>query len=125
LTLPLDLPRKGTFTADEGRLKSETLKALQRTWPEGLFYRRNVGAARTSSGRLIRFGLKGQADIAGIITGLAVEIELKTENVAVTIDQRNWQRAVRRAGGIAIVAMTAVEAVVKLQRALAAKAAAG
>ena len=76
-------------------------------------------------GQLIRFGRKGQFDIAGIIAGTAIEVELKTGNVPVTIEQRNWQRVVRRSGGIAVVAMSALEAVVKLQRALAVRATGG
>lgn len=88
----------------ETSIQQRTLIELQRAFPDGLFYRRNVGVARDSrSGRVIKFGVRGQADIAGIVDGRAVEIEIKSDTGRQSEAQQNWERAVRRAGGIYLV----------------------
>ena len=46
--------------------------------PDALFWRVNVGLATAPDGRKTRYGLPGQADIAGVIRGHHVEIEVKT-----------------------------------------------
>lgn len=85
----------------ETALLQVILAGLWDRWPNGLWYRRNVGAVKTEQ-RFIRFGLPGMADIGGILGGRAVEVEVKAAFGRQTEDQKNWQRAVERAGGIYI-----------------------
>ena len=91
--------------------------ALQRAFPTALWVRRNVGAAKDRQGNFIRFGRKGMADVHGILGGRAIEVEFKRPGESQTPDQRNWQKAVERAGGIYIVAHSAEEAVLGVERA--------
>lgn len=92
----------------------DILVALPR---DGLWYRRNTGAARDArTGRLVRFGLPGMADIGGIYRGRAVEIEVKTEKGKQSQPQRNWQAAVERAGGIYILARSVNDVMDVLER---------
>ncbi len=84
----------------EVKIMRDCLVALSQEYhPDGIFYRRNVGMSRGADGRVVRFGLAGQADIAGIVRGLAVEIEVKAARGTQSEAQRNWQHAVERAGG--------------------------
>jgi hypothetical protein len=90
------------------------MSAIQRHWPRALVTRQNTGAARDATGRVIRFGTPGQADIRVILHGQAVEIEVKTPTGRQSKHQKNWQRSVERAGGIYILARSADEAVEKI-----------
>ena len=79
-----------------------------------ILFRRNVGAYKTEDGRFIRFSEKGQSDLWGIIKsfrcsqcnrlqeGVHAEIELKTGNNKLTIDQQEWLCTVADWNGIAI-----------------------
>lgn len=87
----------------ETDIVNETLIRLCKTFPNGLWYRRNVGAMRVDN-RMIRFGMQGQADIGGILNGRAVEIELKTATGRQSDSQKNWQSAVEKSGGVYILA---------------------
>jgi len=69
----------------------------------GLFYRRNTGGME-KDGFFVRFGLPGMADVGAIIQGQSYEIEVKSDKGKQSPEQRNWQRAVERAGGIYILA---------------------
>lgn len=86
----------------ETDILKKTLTELCKTYAgKGLFYRRNVGGMQTANG-FVKFGLPGQADIAGILYGIAWEIEIKIATGKQTCDQANWQKAVERAGGVYI-----------------------
>jgi len=82
----------------ESDLTRLILAALWREYPDGLWYRRNTGAAMIN-GHLVRYGVPGMADIGGIWRARAYEIEIKTAKGRQTEEQKNWQRAVERAGG--------------------------
>jgi predicted TIM-barrel fold metal-dependent hydrolase len=97
---------------------NRTLLALQMRWPKGLFYRRNVGAAILPSGRFVRFGYAGMADIAGVVDSISVEVETKTGDERQRKEQRGWQAAVERAGGVYVLARTPEEAVEQVEREL-------
>ena len=45
--------------------------------PDGLFWRVNVGLGTSPDGHRTRYGLPGQADIAGVLRGRHVESEVK------------------------------------------------
>jgi len=93
-----------------------TLIALQRAYPSSIWDRRNVGRAiDPRTGALIRFGRKGQSDIWGVVSGRHIEIEMKSATGRQTKDQRNWQHAVERAGGIYILARKPDDALAVLE----------
>lgn len=83
--------------------------------PGGLFYRRNVGVARTQRGEVVRFGIPGQADIGGIYRGRAVEVEVKTDEGRLSEAQKRWKMAVERAGGLFVLARTPADALSALR----------
>lgn len=81
--------------------------------PGGLFWRQNVGVFRQMRGSgVVRVGIPGQADIAGIYRGRHVEVEVKTDDrrSGQTLEQKRWQAAVRRVGGIYVVARSPSDA---------------
>lgn len=70
---------------------------LARLWmnPTGAAYR---------NGRLIRYGLKGSADITGIMPwGQRVEIEVKTGKATQKENQENFESMIKKHGGIYLV----------------------
>lgn len=69
-------------------------------------WRSNCGAARTRTGRVVRFGVKGQADISGILapTGKRIEIEAKSATGRQSEQQRRFQAMIEKHGGIYILA---------------------
>lgn len=88
----------------ETDILKKTLSALCKQYAgRGLFYRRNTGAMKTEE-FFVRFGLPGMADIGGILQGKAYEIEIKSDKGVQSEQQKNWKRAVERAGGIYILA---------------------
>jgi len=73
--------------------------------PGALFWRRNVGVFRQLKGaNIVRVGLPGQADLAGIYRGHAIEVEVKTDRGGLSDEQRRWKIAVEKAGGIFVLA---------------------
>jgi hypothetical protein len=83
--------------------------------PNALFWRVNVGVAQTPDGRMNRYGLPGQADIAGVIRGRHVEIEVKTHSGRQSRQQIRWQRAVERAGGTYVLVRSVDEVLAALE----------
>lgn len=91
-----------------------------------LIMRRNVGFARDpNTGRAIKFGTKGEADLQGVLSiapkccacghrrspiGLAVALEVKTEHGRQTQEQCDWQAAWELRGGLYRVVRSADEA---------------
>lgn len=73
--------------------------------PDLRIWRQNTGAARTSRGALVRFGIPGQADISGILSnGRRIEIECKSPHGRQTQEQRSWQAMIERFGGLYVLA---------------------
>lgn len=73
--------------------------------PDLRIWRANVLVARDQSGRIIRAGIKGQADISGILAdGRRLEIEVKTATGRQSQDQKRWQRMIERFNGLYILA---------------------
>ena len=77
-----------------------------------LNWRNQVGAAETTDGRYIKFGLfKGSADVigcqpyvvrqedVGTTIGIFTSVELKTATGRMTKDQITWQQAIGQFGG--------------------------
>lgn len=69
-------------------------------------WRANVLVARDQSGRVVKAGIKGQADISGILapSGRRIEIECKTQTGRQTDEQRAWQWMIERMGGLYVLA---------------------
>jgi hypothetical protein len=93
----------------ETALMRAILVALNQV-PDALFWRVNVGLATAPDGRKTRYGLPGQADIAGVLRGRHVEIEVKTPTGSQSRQQIRWQRAVERAGGTYVLARSVDDA---------------
>ena len=97
--------KKGSI-GEHQRLVSRILLKLSklsycRIWPN------NTGVGRSMNGeRVIRFGLKGSADIMGIYKGFFLGIECKTGNATQTKQQKFFEAMVREQGGIYILART-------------------
>lgn len=74
--------------------------------PDVRLWRANVLVARTQTGQVVRAGIKGQADISGILSpsGKRIEVEVKTGAGVPSEAQRNWCDMIAKFGGIAIVA---------------------
>ena len=63
----------------------------------------------------VKFGLPGMGDISGIINGMAIEIEVKSEKGKQSEQQKNWQIAVERAGGIYILTNSVEDCISKVE----------
>jgi hypothetical protein len=71
--------------------------------PESLWWRQNAGVFRSFSGReVVRVGIPGMADIGGMFRGKAVQIEVKTPEGRLSLEQKRWKAATEKAGGIFI-----------------------
>jgi len=103
--------------ARETPLMKEILVALWREFPDGLWYRRNVGSARAGD-RFVRFGMAGQADIPGILDGRAIEVEVKPDTGRQSQDQKHWQAAVERAGGVYLLVRSVDDAIDGVRKAV-------
>jgi len=79
--------------------------------PGGLFWRQNVGVFRAMTHHeTIRCGVPGMADIGGMYQGKAIQIEVKTSNGRLSVEQKRWKNAVERAGGVFVLARNPAEA---------------
>lgn len=96
----------------EARILSEVLVALGSD-PRCRVWRSNTGVARTlDDDRVVRFGVRGAADITGILAdGRRLEIEVKRASGKVSEDQARFGSMIRSFGGIFAVVRSAEEAV--------------
>jgi len=72
--------------------------------PLGMAWGNNTGVLRDKTDRPVRFGLPGSSDIIAIIKGRFVGIEAKVGADRQRKNQCNFATAVRKAGGIYILA---------------------
>lgn len=64
-----------------------------------------IGGPRRAGGRVVRFGLPGQADLTGILPGgVRLEIEVKGPGCPQTPEQKAFQRMIERFGGVYVLA---------------------
>lgn len=70
----------------------------------GFAHKNNTGALRDAQDRLVRYGLKGSADIYSCLSGRFVVVECKVGRDRQRVEQRKYQLAVEAAGGIYILA---------------------
>ena len=87
----------------ESALLNVVIRELHRA-AVGHFVRQNVAAfrirdARTGD-RFLRCGVKGQADLWGVVHGWHVEIEVKTPKGRQSESQAAWEEKIRSHGGL-------------------------
>ena len=82
-------------------------------------WRQNTGALRDATGRLIRFGIPGAADITGILAnGRRLEIEVKTDTGRLSKQQARYGQMIHRMGGLYFVVRSVEDAVDRVDAAL-------
>jgi hypothetical protein len=88
----------------EGEIQAAILGALAKH-PRVAAWRQNTGAARIGN-RFVRFGLKGAADICGVIapTGRALFVEVKAQRGTQSPEQRAFERMVTARGALYVLA---------------------
>lgn len=99
----------------EAEILRETLLALS-ALPGVVVWRQNSGLYYTPDGRggwrRVRAAVPGAADITGLCHGgRRLEVEVKTATGPQSEDQRMFQSAVERAGGLYVLARSAEDAV--------------
>lgn len=73
--------------------------------PDLRIWRNNTGSIKTPDGRFVTFGLKGSADILGIMRGgRFLAIEVKTATGRQSEHQKNFQNIIESFGGVYILA---------------------
>jgi hypothetical protein len=83
--------------------------------PDVRVWRNNTGSVKTEDGRFVTFGLKGSADIIGILQGgRFLAIEVKKPGGRVSPDQKKFIDTINAEGGIAFVAYSVDEVIEKL-----------
>lgn len=110
------MKRREMYRLRHDMLANEIIKALSATglcrcWsqPTGAAYR---------DGDLIRYGIKGSADISGILLdGRRLEVEVKTGNAVQQGNQKAWQEMITAMNGVYIVARSIEDAIKQLQAA--------
>jgi hypothetical protein len=71
--------------------------------PVAIFWRQNTGAARTA-GQVVRFGVVGQPDIAGVVRGRYIGIEVKTAKGRQSREQVSYESTIAVVGGVYVLA---------------------
>lgn len=83
----------------------------------GFAWRQNTGAGRMASGRFMRFGEPGAADVIGILRrtqrspgdvdlGVFIAVECKGPNTPQSPAQKAWQREIEKRDGVYVLART-------------------
>ncbi len=100
----------------ESEILSATLLALGQR-PDLRIWRSNTGAAKTDTGRIVRFGVKGQADISGLLrgSGRRLELEIKTDTGRQRPEQIQFQKMIEAFGGLYILARSPDQAVYAIE----------
>lgn len=72
--------------------------------PLGMAWQNNTGVLRDATGRPVRYGLPGSSDIIAVVNGRFVGIEAKVGADRQRQNQADFATAVRKAGGVYILA---------------------
>lgn len=83
--------------------------------PDGVFWRTNSGVAVTPARSVVRFNVPGTPDILGCYRGRAVAIEAKAAIGRQSHQQRRFQAAWERAGGLYVLARSVDDAMAALR----------
>ena len=110
VTRPKSKPKRvaRAAVAPEADVVAETMLALSRIG--ALVMRNNSGGLRDAEGRLVRFGLRGSADVIACHRGMFVAVECKRKGKRPSPDQVCYANAVRAAGGIYVVVLSKEDA---------------
>lgn len=82
--------------------------------PGLVVWRSNTGVSR-SGGRFVRFGIKGQGDITGLLPGgKRLELEVKLPGGKVSPEQVEFGARINAAGGLWAVVRSVDEAVIRV-----------
>lgn len=115
--------------ASEAQILHDVMLALGGR-PDVYIARRNVGFARSPSGRVVKFGVVGEADLQGVLRvfadrgplvdrgpllGLAFALECKTWRGRLSLAQDRWRLAWTKRGGLYAVVRSADEAVAAIE----------
>lgn len=113
-------PRGDSIARTERDIQAEILRELGAR-PDIRLWRSNAGAARGATGRVVRFGVRGQGDLSGLIgpEGWRLELEVKSAAGRQTKEQRAFQAMVERFGGCYVLARNTAEATEQLEAFLA------
>ena len=108
------MPKKGP--------EAEILKAIVEflaLYPKNVVaWRNNTGAYCPAPGRFVRFGLKGSADITGLLKGgRRLEIEVKAPKGHLTEEQEAFGAMVTKMGGLYIEARSVEDVQTALRKA--------
>ncbi len=90
-------------TTPESVIQSDLILEIARQFANDLtIWRNNTGAAFDKEGRMIRFGVKGQADVSGIMKplGTRIEIEVKRPGGKPRPDQKLFEQMIKDHGGV-------------------------
>jgi hypothetical protein len=99
---------------DEATIQAAILVAVSNV-PGAMFWRNNTGTLPTAHGTRISFGLPGSSDIIGIFCGRFVGIEVKTRTCRQSAQQKRFQAAVERAGGLYVLARSVDDALAAIR----------
>ena len=103
----------------EAAIQARILLALQREWPEALWWINKTGTAWTKDGsRPVTYGLKGSSDILGCLSGLMICVEVKTADGRQEESQVRFEAAIRKAGGVYLISRSPTEAIEGIRSAL-------
>ena len=103
------MKKKGILTeADrklEDEIQAEILLGIGKDFSDSIrAWRNNTGSLKIDN-RFVRFGLKGQADISGIMEGgRRLEIEVKTSKGVQSQAQKDYDQMITKFGGIYLLA---------------------
>ena len=97
-------------SAAHSKLVNECLVELSRAGV--LAWKNHTGAGRSFAGNVMRFGLKGSADILAVLppNGRFAAIECKTGSGVQKTQQQKFEKAVLLRGGLYLVARSAADA---------------
>lgn len=90
------------FTNAHTILVAKVLIELGKNSDKVRAWKNHTGSARSMDGqRIIQYGLKGSADITGILkNGKRLELEIKTGHAVQAKHQENFQRMIEEMGGV-------------------------
>ncbi len=101
--------------SNETRIMLWVLAQLKDRYPESLWERQNVVAARAGD-RFIRAGTVGQGDLRGCHKGRYIELEVKVLGQKQTEEQLQREFIVKKAGGVYAVVHNPDEAFAVVER---------
>lgn len=105
----ISLASGGYLSMAEKAIQSAILIAVS-SLPDILVWRNNTGSTKIPNGQWIKFGLVGSPDILGCYRGRFIGIEVKTPTGKQSDAQRNFQRALEKAGGVYVLARSVDDA---------------